>query len=412
MSINWSERIAQGAREMSSSAIRDLLKLTVQPEMISFAGGLPAPELFPSEEIGAACERALVESPASALQYGPTEGYGPLREMVAGWMSDLGMRAATGQVLITSGSQQALDMLGKLLIDPGAPVAVENPTYLGALQAWQPYRPQLLPLPMDDQGLDVDALEALLATGARPRFLYVVSSFQNPTGVTLAPARRRALVELAARHRLPIIEDDPYGELYYEGGRATPLAAIDCELHGELRHVIYLSTFSKLLTPGLRVGWIVAPAALIDKLGQVKQGLDLHTGSLAQMAAYLTCRDGLLARHVPVLRETYGRRRDAMLAAMAAGMPEGVHWTRPAGGMFLWVSLPEGWDATELLGRAIAHQVAFVPGRTFYPAGDVINTLRLNFSYSSPDLIAAGVARLADVARAYAPGGQPQVSAT
>ncbi|MEI7772489.1 MAG: PLP-dependent aminotransferase family protein [Chloroflexales bacterium] len=409
MSMNWSERIAQGAREMSSSAIRDLLKLTVQPEMISFAGGLPAPELFPAEEIGAACERALVDSPASALQYGPTEGHGPLREMVSGWMSDLGLRAPAGQVLITSGSQQALDMLGKLLIDPGAPIAVENPTYLGALQAWAPYRPQLLPLPVDDDGLDVGALESLLEGGARPRFVYIVSSFQNPTGVTLAPERRRALVELAARHRLPIIEDDPYGELYYEGGRATPLAAIDCELHGELRHVIYLSTFSKLLTPGLRVGWIVAPSALIDKLSQVKQGLDLHTGSLAQVAAYHACRDGLLARHVPVLRATYGHRRDTMLAALESGMPAGVRWTRPAGGMFLWVSLPEGWDSAELLGRAIAHQVAFVPGRTFYPAGDVTNTLRLNFSYSSPELIAAGVARLADVARAYAPGGQPQV---
>jgi 2-aminoadipate transaminase len=408
MSINWSERIAQGAREMSSSAIRDLLKLTVQPEMISFAGGLPAPELFPAEEIAAACERALVESPASALQYGPTEGHGPLREMVAGWMSDLGLRAAAGQVLITAGSQQALDMLGKLLIDPGAPIAVENPTYLGALQAWQPYRPQLLPLPVDSDGLDVAALAELLDGGARPRFLYVVSSFQNPTGVTLAPERRRALVELAARHRLPIIEDDPYGELYYEGGRATPLAAIDCELHGELRHVIYLSTFSKLLTPGLRVGWIVAPPALIDKLGQIKQGLDLHTGSLSQVAAYLACRDGLLARHVPVLRESYGRRRDAMLAALAADMPAGVSWARPAGGMFLWLSLPEGWDAAELLGRAIEHRVAFVPGRSFYPAGDVRNTLRLNFSYSSPELIAAGVARLAEVARAYTPGGQMQ----
>ncbi|MEI7643431.1 MAG: PLP-dependent aminotransferase family protein [Chloroflexales bacterium] len=409
MGINWSERIAQGAREMSSSAIRDLLKLTVQPEMISFAGGLPAPELFPSEEIGAACARALAETPAAALQYGPTEGHGPLRELIASWMSDLGMQASTGQVLITSGSQQALDMIGKLLIDPGAPIAVENPTYLGALQAWQPYRPQLLPLPMDDCGLDVDALESLLAAGAHPRFLYVVSSFQNPTGVTLAPERRRALVELAARYRLPIIEDDPYGELYYEGDRATPLAAIDCELHGELRHVIYLSTFSKLLTPGLRVGWIVAPPALIDKLGQVKQGLDLHTGSLAQVAAYLTCRDGLLDHHVPVLRATYGHRRDAMLAAMESGMPAGVRWTRPTGGMFLWVSLPEGWDSAELLGRAITHQVAFVPGRTFYPASDVTNTLRLNFSYSSPELIAVGVARLAAVARDYAPGGLPQL---
>jgi 2-aminoadipate transaminase len=396
MSINWGERMARGAQEMTSSAIRDLLKLTVQPDMISFAGGLPAPELFPSEEIAAACEQAIVESPAAALQYGPTEGYGPLREVIGGWMADRGIRVPVGQVLISSGSQQALDMLGKLMIDPGAPIAVESPTYLGALQAWQPYRPQLLPLPIDDQGLDVAALEALLESGARPRFLYIVSSFQNPTGVTLAPARREALVALAARHGLPIIEDDPYGELYYEGGRATPLAAIDCAMHGELRHVIYLSTFSKLLTPGLRVGWIVAPAALVDKLGQVKQGLDLHTGSLAQVAAYLACRDGLLERHVPVLRATYGARRDAMLAAMAASMPAGVGWTRPAGGMFLWVTLPEHRDAGELLGRAIEHRVAFVPGRSFYPAGDVANTMRLNFSYSPPELIDAGVRRLAE----------------
>ncbi|NTV63006.1 MAG: PLP-dependent aminotransferase family protein [Oscillochloris sp.] len=409
MSINWSERISQGAREMSSSAIRDLLTLTVQPEMISFAGGLPAPELFPSEEIAAACERAIVEEPGSALQYGPTEGHGPLRELVAGWMNGLGMRITTSQALITAGSQQALDMLGKLLVDPGAPIAVESPTYLGALQAWQPYRPQLLPLPMDDEGLEVDALERMLLNGARPRFLYIVSSFQNPTGVTLAPQRRQALIELAARHRLPIIEDDPYGELYYEGQRATPLAAIDCQLHGELRHVIYLSTFSKLLTPGLRVGWMVAPAGLIDKLVQVKQGLDLHTGSLAQVAAHLTCQDGLLERHMPVLREVYGQRRNVMLGALEAGMPVGVRWTRPAGGMFLWLTLPDGWDAAELLGRAIGYQVAFVPGRTFYPANDVTNTLRLNFSYSPPELIRTGIARLAEVVRSYAPSGHMQV---
>ncbi|WP_129631453.1 PLP-dependent aminotransferase family protein [Candidatus Oscillochloris fontis] len=406
MSINWSERIAQRAREMSSSAIRDLLKLTVQPEIISFGGGLPAPELFPTEEIGAACEQALVESPDSALQYGTTEGHAPLREMIAGWMHDLGMRVSPSQTLITSGSQQALDMLGKLLIDPGAPIAVESPTYLGALQAWQPYRPQLLPLPMDAQGLQVEALAEVLARGVRPRFLYIVSSFQNPTGVTLAPERRRALVELAGRYDLPIIEDDPYGELYYEGTRATPLAALDCQLYGELRHVIYLSTFSKLLTPGLRVGWLIAPTGLIDKLVQVKQGLDLHTGSLAQVAAYLTCRDGLLERHIPVLREVYGQRRDVMLAALHATMPAGVRWTHPAGGMFLWVTLPDGWDSAELLGRAIGHQVAFVPGRTFYPAGDVINTMRLNFSFSPPELIKTGISRLAEVVRSYAPGGQ------
>lgn len=399
MQIDWSQYISQGAQEMTSSAIRDLLQITTQPTMISFAGGLPAPELFPSEEIAAASERALVEEPQAALQYGPTEGYEPLRGLVSDMIARLGVRVPGDQVLLTSGSQQALDMVGKLLIDPGAPIAVENPTYLGALQAWQPYRPNHLPLPIDEDGLDVDALAALLESGARPRFLYIVSCFQNPTGVTLAPARRQALIELAARHGLPIIEDDPYGELYYEGERSEPLAALDIRLHGELRHVIYLSTFSKLLTPGLRVGWLAAPAGLINKLCQVKQGLDLHTGSLSQIVAYLTCRDGLLDRHVPQLRSTYGARRNAMLAALERYMPSGVHWTRPRGGMFLWLTLPAGQDSSVLLERAIARDVAFVPGRSFHPAGDGANTMRLNFSHASPERIDEGVRRLAEALR-------------
>ncbi len=394
MDALWTDRIAAGAAGMRSSAIRDLLKLTVQPDMISFAGGLPAPELFPAEEITAAAERALVEAPLATLQYGPTEGYGPLRELVAGWLERLGITTPAGQLVITAGSQQGLDMIGRLLIDPGAPVAVEEPTYLGALQAWQTNMPNYLRVPVDADGLDVEALEAMLASGARPRFLYVVSCFQNPTGVTLAPARRQRLIELAARYGLPIIEDDPYGELYYEGERTTPLAALDIAMHGELRHVVYLGTLSKLLAPGLRVGWMVAPQALLDRLVMLKQGLDLHTGSMAQAVAYYACRDGLLERQVPRLRAVYGERRDAMLAALEGALPAGTAWTRPTGGMFLWLTLPEEVDAEALLERALAEKVAFVPGRSFHPGGGGANTMRLNFSHSGPAQIAEGVRRL------------------
>ncbi|NTU81784.1 MAG: PLP-dependent aminotransferase family protein [Chloroflexales bacterium] len=392
----WTDRIAAGALGMRSSAIRDLLKLTTQPDMISFAGGLPAPELFPTEEIAAASEQALVEAPLATLQYGPTEGFAPLREMVAGWVGRLGLSVPADQVLITAGSQQGLDMIGRLLIDPGAPVAIEEITYLGALQAWQTCQPNYLRLPIDEGGLDVEALAALLAGGARPRFLYIVSCFQNPTGVTLAPERRARLVELAARYSLPIVEDDPYGELYYEGQRTTPLAALDIAMHGEPRHVVYLGTLSKLLAPGLRVGWIVAPRPLLDQLVMLKQGLDLHTGSMAQAVAYYACRDGLLDQHIPRIRALYGERRDAMLAALAGerAMPAGTRWTRPGGGMFLWLTLPEQIEAEALLERALAQKVAFVPGHQFHPGGGGANTMRLNFSHSGPAQIVEGVRRL------------------
>lgn len=400
MSTNWNDRIAESARGLRSSAIRDLLKLTEQPEMISFAGGLPAPELFPAEEIAGYLERALAEEPVAALQYGPTEGYGPLRAILAERMAGLGIGVGPERILVTAGSQQALDLVGRLLIDPGAPVAVEEPTYLGALQAWQTLRPRYLSLPMDESGLQIEALEAILARGERPRFLYVVSCFQNPTGVTLAAERRRALVELAARHDLLIVEDDPYGDLYYTGERTRPQAAIDCELHGEPRQVLYLSTFSKTLTPGLRVGWLSGPSWLLERMALLKQGLDLHTGSLAQIAATYACADGLLEQHVPRLRQIYGARRETMLAALEREMPAGVRWTRPDGGMFLWLELPDGLNATALLERAVALKVAFVPGAPFHPSGGGANTMRLNFSHPSPERIVEGVGRLAAALRA------------
>ena len=395
----WATRFSAGVHQMRSSAVRDLLKLTEQPDIISFAGGLPAPESFPVEELAAAAEQALIDHPSAALQYGLTEGYRPLRELLATRMAALGIRVPIEQVLVTHGSQQGLDMAGRLLIDPDAPVAIEDPSYLGALGAWRSLRPSWVKLRLDDHGLDVDQLEAVLKSGMVPRFLYVVSCFQNPTGVTLSPERRVRLLELAARYGLVILEDDPYGELYYEGERTRPLAALDVEMHGELRHVIYLSTFSKQLAPGLRVGWMAAPPAYIAKAAILNQGLDLHSNSFAQRVAYLTCRDGLLDRHIPVIREVYRARRNEMLSTLQAEMPAGVRWTRPTGGMFCWLELPEGIDATEMLKRCLERRVAYVPGAAFYAEGGGEHTARFNFSFSPPETIRTGVTRLGEVFR-------------
>lgn len=395
----WTERLAEGVRGMSGSAIRDLLAVTERPEVISFAGGLPAPECFPNEELTDAATRILTEQPLAALQYGPSEGYRPLREFIVEHSRKLGMPVGLAQVLITGGSQQALDLLGKLMIDPGAPVAIEAPTYVGALQAWNPYRPHYVSLPVDDDGLDIAALERLLAGKTRPRFLYVVSSFQNPTGVTLSVERRQRLIELAARFRLPIIEDDPYGELAYDGPRSTTLAAMDIAHNGGLRNVVYLSTFSKLLAPGLRVGWVLAPSELSDRLVQARQGMDLHTGGLSQATAYEACRDGLLDRHVHTIRAIYRERRDVMLAALEREMPAGVSWTRPTGGMFIWLTMPSRIDAVDVLRAAIERDVAFVPGRAFYPDANGFNSMRLNFSHPAPERINAGIQRLAAAIR-------------
>lgn len=398
MSI-WSSHLAQSSQHFTSSVIRDLLRLTEKPSVISFAGGIPAPECFPAEEITATAEQVLVQHPTVALQYGLTEGYTPLRMFVVERMERLNIPVALNQVVITSGSQQALDLLGMLFLDPGSLVAVENPTYLGALQAWQGHVPRYVTVPVDDAGIDVAALERLLAGGVRPQFLYITSCFQNPTGVSLSTERRYALVEVAARYGLPIIEDDPYGELTYDGERPLPLATIDMQRHGELRCVVYVSSFSKILAPGLRVGWVAAPAELVTKLVQAKQGFDLHTGSLTQMIIAEVCRDGLLERHIPFIQSVYRRRRDAMLAALAQHMPDAVSWTRPSGGMFVWLTLPPQVDAAALFHAAIEHDVAFVPGASFHANGGGNNTLRLSFSLSTPERIAEGVARLGRVVR-------------
>jgi len=396
----WESHWASAVNSVSSSAIRELLKITEQPGVISFAGGLPSPSCFPAEELAVAAERVLAREAGRVLQYGPTEGFPPLREFLATLMAGRGLPIDATQLIITSGSQQGLDMIGKLLIDPGDTVLVENPTYVGALQALRPYRPSFVTLPMDDQGLQIEGLEQALgdlaAAGRRPKFLYTVANFQNPTGVTLATERRHVLLDLAERHGLPLVEDDPYGELRYSGEAPPLLAALDVERWGEPRQVVYLSTFSKLLAPALRVGWACGPRALLHRMVQVKQGLDLQTSSLNQAIAFEACRDGLLARQIPRICQTYHERRDTMLAELEQALPPSTHWTRPDGGMFLWVTLPEGLNASQLLARAIERQVAFVPGADFHANGGGQNTLRLNFSHPTPEQIQVGIRRLAE----------------
>ena len=398
----WPERFAQRTLGMTSSAIRELLKLTEKPDVISFAGGLPAPEVFPLREIEAATHRVLQEHGPAALQYSTTEGYLPLRELLVRHMARYGIRVMPENVLITSGGQQALDLVGKLFLNPGDHVVTEEPTFLGALQAWTAYQALFLPVPIDDDGIRIHRLEEALRSG--PKLLYVLPNFQNPSGVTLSLDRRHEVVDLACRYGVPVIEDDPYGQLRYEGDHLPPLVQIDAEMHhcsrGESAFhggVLYLGSLSKTLAPGFRLGWVVAPDVVVRKLVQVKQGSDLHTSTFTQMLAYEVARGGFLDAHVRTVRRVYRERRDTMLEAMEAHFPPVVRWTRPQGGIFLWATLPEGLDSAEILEEAIAEKVAFVPGASFFPREGGARTLRLNFSYSAPDVIEEGIRRLGRV---------------
>lgn len=400
MQTLWDHRYAQRTQRMGSSAIRELLKLTEQPEIISFAGGLPGPDVFPIEEVAQACERLLSESGAQALQYGATEGFQPLREMIARHATRYGLEITEENVLITSGSQQALDLLGRIFINRGDHILVENPTYLGAIQAWNAVGAEFVPVSMDSDGMKTDAMEDAMRTG--PKFIYVLPNFQNPTGVTLSLERRRRLVEIADRHGVPIVEDDPYGQLRFEGDHLATVVRLDNEQrrNGDpcyRGNVIYLSTFSKTLSPGLRLAWVVAPPEVIRKLVQAKQGADLHTSTFNQMLAFEVARGGFLDRHVRVIRDVYRERRDVMLQAMADHFPSAVHWTRPQGGLFLWATLPEGMDSAEVLKDAVAEKVAFVPGSPFFAKGGGENTMRLNFSNATPTKIREGMMRLGRV---------------
>jgi len=391
VSTQWQDRYSECARRMTSSAIREILKFAQRPDIISLAGGWPDPALFPVEDLDEICHYILAEKGREALQYGITEGYPPLRRFLAERMAAYGLVTSEENIVITAGSQQALDLLGRIFLDPGDAILLEKPSYVGAIQAWRTYGVKFVTVPLDDEGMRVDLLEEALVEN-RPKFIYALPNFQNPAGVTLSLERRGRLVELADRYGVPIVEDDPYGELRYEGERLPPLAVLDAERGGG--NVLYLGTFSKTLAPGLRLGWIVAPVEVVRQLVLAKQGSDLHTNSFGQVMAYEYCRRGLLQPHVEEIIATYRERRDAMLAALERHFPEGVRWTRPEGGLFLWVILPEGVDSVELLKEAVEEKVAFVPGTAFYADGTGHNTLRLTFATASPELIEEGIKRL------------------
>ena len=396
----WDDRFALRTDNIGSSAIRELLKLTSLPDVISFAGGLPAPDLFPIERFKEASEVVLTEMGERALQYGTTEGYQPLREMIAGNASKYGIQISSDNVLITTGSQQALDLLGRIFINRGDRVLVESPTYLGALQAWNAYGVKYVTIPFDEDGMQTDLLESRLRTGLK--FIYVLPNFQNPTGVTLSRERRMQLVEMANAYGVPIVEDDPYGQLRYEGDHLPPVVVLDDEIRAKevpiySGNVIYTSTFSKILAPGLRLAWVVAPTEVIKKLVQAKQGCDLNTSTFNQYLAYEVANGPWMKTHIQTIRETYKERRDVMLNALGEYMPEGVNWTHPKGGLFLWATTPESLDTQTIFKSAVEQKVAFVPGSSFHPLGGGQNTMRLNFSCMKPDLIDEGIKRLAEV---------------
>jgi 2-aminoadipate transaminase len=369
--------------------------------MISFAGGMPAKELLPIEAVREASQRVLIEHGHQALQYGSTEGYTPLRAWIIEFMAGRGVTLNVDNVLIISGAQQGLDLTARLLLNRGDCVAVESPTFLGALQAFNAYQAVYETVPVDNDGLDIGVLEEVLATG--PRLIYTVPTFQNPSGVTLTLERRQALLQMAAQANIPILEDDPYHRLRYEGEKLSSLMALDASLYGSDRNqnyqgnVIYLGSFSKLLGPGLRLGWAIAPAYIIRRMVQAKQGVDLHTSLFVQMVVYEMMRGGFFEQHIEGLRTAYRERRDLMLAAMTRYFPPEVSWTQPQGGLFIWVTLPASMDSTDLSEKALENKVAFVPGTPFYADKGGSNTLRLNFSYPNPDQIEVGIQRLGEV---------------
>jgi 2-aminoadipate transaminase len=382
--------LARRAQRMNPSVIREILKVTERPGIISLAGGLPSPDTFPVEAMREASQKVLRDAPREALQYAASEGYGPLREWVAAHMAQQGLACDAGQVLITTGSQQGLDLAAKVLIDPGSPVWVETPTYLGALQAFAPYEPQVHGVAGDEQGPLPDELPRG-PDAAAPRFLYLLPNFQNPTGRLMGEARRVALVAQMDRLGIPLLEDNPYGDLWFDTPPPAPLAA---RLPGAS---LYLGSFSKVLAPGLRLGYVVAPHALYPKLLQAKQAADLHTPSFNQRVVHEVIRDGFLDRHVPTIRALYKAQRDAMQAALQRHLAGIARWVTPVGGMFFWLDLPAGMDALALLPRAVEAGVAFVPGAPFYADAPAANSLRLSFVTAPPATIEAGIALLARV---------------
>ena len=387
------------SKALRRSEIRELLKLTRKPGIISFAGGLPFPGLFPTEEMKDALNTVLDKEGELALQYGPTEGDSRLIEYLVNWMrEDEGMQIDDDNIMIVSGSQQALDLIGKVFIDPGDPIVVGLPSYLGALQAFSAHRARLIGVALDKQGMNVDRVEEILRNhkekGERIKFIYIVPDFQNPSGVTMSLERRKRLLDLCYEYGTIVIEDSPYRALRFEGESLPMVGAMD-----EKGYAFSLHTFSKILFPGARLGWIMANNAIMDKLIMAKQPTDLCTSPFCQSVVYEFCRRGLLKPHIKKIVKVYRKKRDRMLQALEEYMPEGagIDWTHPEGGLFLWVYLPEHMDAEELLIKAVEKKVAYVIGSAFHFDRSGKNTMRLNFSYPSEEQIDEGIRRLAEV---------------
>jgi 2-aminoadipate transaminase len=387
---------ASRAKVMKSSAMRDLMAVTARPEVISLAGGLPDTSTFPPATFAAVAQRIASESCAKALQYGPTEGLEETKDCIAEVMGAEDMRVDSEDVLVTTGGQQVIDLVTKTLIDPGDVVVAEGPTYPGAASVFTAYQADLVQIDMDSDGMRVDLLEETLdqldREGRRPKFIYTVPSFQNPAGVTMSAPRRKRLVEVAHERELLILEDNPYGLLRYEGDPPTPLLSLDGGIY-----VMYLGTFSKILSPGIRLGWVVAPPPVLEKINLGKQAADLCTSTLSQLMVQAYFAEGNWRDYVDSLTEIYRARRDTMLDALADHFPPQAEWTRPSGGLFIWATLPDFIDTTDLLARALRENVAFVPGEAAYLDGRGRSSMRLNFSGSNEDAIREGIRRIGEV---------------
>jgi 2-aminoadipate transaminase len=397
--MNWDSLFADRTQQMKRSTVREILKLTAKPEVISFAGGLPAPELFPIDRIREATDTILAERGQEVMQYSTTEGMPELRAMVAARLSSDSFTVSPDNILITNGSQQAVDMIARILLNEGDRVIVENPTYVGMMTSWRPFNLDFLAVPTDDDGMIVDELEALLQQN--PKLMYAIPTFQNPQGTTLTRERRLKLAELLAKYGVPFVEDDPYGELRYSGDPVPPVLHFEAAARGSSTldgPVMYCGTFSKVLTPGLRIGWVAAALPVIDKLVQVKQATDLHTSTFNQFVSYEVARDeAFLNAHITQLRDVYRQRRDLMLATMDEHFPSEVTWTKPEGGLFLMVTMPEHLNAREVLKLALTQNVAFVPCDDFFIGNAGHNMFRLNFSNARPERIVEGITRLGAV---------------
>ena len=403
MSKTWEKIFSTRADRMQSSAIRDLLKISSLPGVISFAGGMPSPDAFPIERFIEASQKILREQGDKALQYSTTEGYLPLRQFICDYSAKVGIHIQPENVLITNGSQQALDLIGKVFIDPGDPVLAESPTYIGAIQAWNVYGVNFITVETDKDGMIPESLESQMDNN--PKLLYLLPNFQNPMGTTLPLERREETIKICHKHEVLIIEDDPYGKLRYEGKHLPTAVKLDADIYPNSNgknqgNVIYLSTFSKILVPGLRLAWVIAPEEIIRKLVQAKQGSDLHTSTFNQYLAYEICRDDFLDSHLPVIRAVYNKRRDLMMDLIDTLFPSDVSYLRPNGGLFLWVTTPEELNTEDMLPLAVENKVAYIPGGPFHTDGTGKNTMRLNFSNASEEEIRIGMQRLSDVLRA------------